>query len=148
MLKRWFDEWFLCIKKCINCDGKYFKKLWKISMYEENYGTAYVYFTCIVYLWNLYKKRVKRKWYIRRVYNGYIIDIDNFALRIIINTILSNTSRIYFIFMGDSWSQHELSSIKIWGFDLFPWSLIPLELRIFFAVGANGAHNPSNLRGC
>ena len=42
MWEEWFDEWFRRMRKYINCDGKYFERLWKLSMDEKNYGTTYV----------------------------------------------------------------------------------------------------------
>ena len=42
MWAKWFDEWFLCIKKRINYGEKYLQKHSKISMYDKNYVTAYV----------------------------------------------------------------------------------------------------------
>ena len=55
-LEKSFDEWFLRMKKCINCEGKYFGKFCKISMCDKLLDSP-----CIDFLGSRASSRENRK---------------------------------------------------------------------------------------
>ena len=57
------------------CDGKYFEKLWKLSMYDKNYGTTYVlyiFFSSFVYTLMIVLKKL--------VINCFLYKLNNFQI--------------------------------------------------------------------